>query len=101
MPLRALGYVNHEGIQSASPGLAFFSQPWGTVEARDPTPTGLRQLPSSSIQNRHNPFQDLIEFLPRAGGRNPFGIHAAIECSRLSYFTQDSFDPKTQLKHLP
>jgi hypothetical protein len=37
--------------------LAFFSQPWGTAEPRDPTPDGLRQPPSSNMQNRHNPFQ--------------------------------------------
>ena len=46
-----------KGFSPPAPGLAFFSQPWGTAEPRDPTPTGLRQPPSGNMQNRHNPFQ--------------------------------------------
>jgi hypothetical protein len=88
--------MNPEGIQSSSPGLAFFSQPWGTAEPREPTPTGLRRRRFEQDPKPTQPFSGLrIDFFispglaekrqPWTGGQNPFGIYTAIEFCKMPW----------------
>jgi hypothetical protein len=51
-------HVNPEGIQSSSPGLAFFANPGnGSTKRSNPNGVASATVGSSKIQNRHNPFQ--------------------------------------------
>jgi hypothetical protein len=74
-----------KGFSPPAQGWRFSANP-GERRTKRSTPTALRQRPSNNMQNRHNPFQgcEFDFFSPWAGGRNPFGIHTAIEfCKRL------------------
>jgi len=87
--------VNPEGIQSSSPGLAFFSQPWDRKTKRS-NPDGVA---SATLQARSETDTTLsglrIDFFispglaekrqPWAGGRNPFGIYTAIEFCKMPW----------------